>query len=453
MWHEKTIFYPSWIMKRCPWAAAVLTGSLACGLVGGLVSCARREHGVLLATIPAGCDSGYVFLTFSPAARRVAYSTRPLGRETELVFDGDHAGPEYHQTYPPVFGGDGTQLAYKAQVYRREKTGGFEVDKRTEFMVLNGIRQQDFSQVMGWCFSPNGRTLAYAAENPGGRPGWSVVVGGIVGPPFDCVSGLVWSPDGSKLAYRARIAGREFVVVGSERGPEFTVPDSPDYRSCDTLVVHDIRFSSDGRRVIYEAFTGDGWIVVAGDWRSPTYFSVSEPAFSPDGSVVYIVKSGPDSGEHLAFGDSQSSEFEDIGAYNISPDGKRIGFSVRQGTKWFCVLSDRKGPEFDMVTPPQFNAQNDRFAYFARQGEEWFVVADDRRGPAFSLVHDLLFSPTGKTLAYIARDHGQEFVVIGSRRGPTFDEISSLTFSPDGSRLSFGAKRGRELWWMTLDID
>ena len=67
-----------------------------------------------------------------------------------------------------------------------------------------------------------------------------MVCDGKLGPPFDEVRTLKFSPDGKHLAYLAQQGESWFVVCGKMRGPGYQMAD-------------DIRFSPDGRHLLYRA--------------------------------------------------------------------------------------------------------------------------------------------------------------------------------------------------------
>ena len=72
-------------------------------------------------------------------------------------------------------------------------------------VVLDEKNGEAFDAVNDPAFSPDGKTLAYAAMK---ADKWIVVFGDQKGPAFDGVGNPVFSPDGGRVAFNAR-KGRE----------------------------------------------------------------------------------------------------------------------------------------------------------------------------------------------------------------------------------------------------
>jgi hypothetical protein len=69
----------------------------------------------------------------------------------------------------------------------------------------------------------------------------------------------------------------------------------------------------------------------------------------------------------------------------------------------------------------------------------------------FSEIRHLVFGPSGR-LAYTGRTEAGWHAVSGDHVSEGFDEVGPPLFSEDGSSLTFGARRGLELWWRTLEL-
>lgn len=151
-----------------------------------------------------------------------------------------------------------------------------------------------------FAFSPDGATVAYAVEKPGG--GVDVYRGDERLGTFEAVHSLTFAPDGKALAFAAREEGKTLVVLGRDRfGPHAAVQEG-------SLVV-----SPFGSRVAYVALT-------------PT-------------PVVCV------DGERLV-------EAQKIGTLRWSRGGTALGFGVRVGAElwWKTVEVPRKPGE---ISPPE----------------------------------------------------------------------------------------------------
>ncbi|MFO1422267.1 MAG: hypothetical protein U1F70_01220 [Candidatus Competibacteraceae bacterium] len=205
---------------------------------------------------------------------------------------------------------------------------------------------------------------------------------------------------------------------------------------------------------------------------------------TPDGNQVLIYeRTGESSDKHgclLAMFDSPSAScysvnlersgrwgkapFERIGNPVFSPDGGKLGYRAKQGSRWFVVVDGRHGPEFDRVSSPVFSPDGRHIAYWAKQAKQEFIVRDDQKGPAFDGAGFPVFSPDGGKVAYRAREGNQWFVMRGDEKGPAFDDIGYYTvpdtgrgsdivdvvFSPDGRQLAYAARQG-EQWFIVRD--
>jgi Tol biopolymer transport system component len=163
-------------------------------------------------------------------------------------------------------------------------------------LVVQGVESPPFDGVRyaRSVFSPDGRSVAFAAHAP---DGWRVVVNGQPGPTYGTIDHrtLTFSPEGKRLAYVASKGGKRFVVEGGKAGPEFDGVLPP-------------RFSPDGRRLGYWARKGlDHVLVLDGEQLGPfASLSADAPAFSSDG-------------KHLAY-----AALKD-GQWQVFLDGKPAG--------------------------------------------------------------------------------------------------------------------------------
>jgi Tol biopolymer transport system component len=282
------------------------------------------------------------------------------------------------------------------------------------------------------------------SSNDGGRAGYAarkgkrvvVVVEGKEGAEYDAATPPLFSPDGKRIAYVARKGGKCFVVVDGIEGKGYF-----------QIFPSTLKFSPDGRHVAYCA-------------------RPSSPLTNPRGHWTLVVDGQEGSKHHLV-----------IGPY-FSPDGSRVAYAAIEGTstafgktwggKMSVNVDGQKGPKYDEVglgglgprvsnvekCSPAFGPDGKRMAYLARKGTKWSVIADGKEGPEYDDADDLVFSPDGKSLAYTAiKLRGEKkiaVVVVDDKEGPEYDFVGRPVFTPDGRHLAHSARKGSK-YMMIVD--
>src|SRR3990172_7732287 len=86
-------------------------------------------------------------------------------------------------------------------------------------VVVDGKEGKKYDVIgEGYSFSPDGKRLAYAAEE---GEKFMVVVDGIEGKKYDNIGNPLFSPDGKRLAYAVKDNNKVFVVVNGEEGKKY----------------------------------------------------------------------------------------------------------------------------------------------------------------------------------------------------------------------------------------
>src|SRR5262249_30997374 len=153
-------------------------------------------------------------------------------------------------------------------------------------------------------FSLDGTRYSYAAnDKAGGKNRWSRVIDGVMGPIFDgMLVDFAFSPDGKHSAY--------FAVRG---GATFLVTDGGKEQQIEGFLDNTLVFSPDSKRMAYGVAKADGKNCIVVDGRAgQAYDSVGLPR--REGSAAGYYSGGP---AGVAF----------------SPDGQRLAYMVREGTK------------------------------------------------------------------------------------------------------------------------
>jgi Tol biopolymer transport system component len=287
--------------------------------------------------------------------------------------------------------------------------------------------------------SPDGGTIAYAAEESGNKDIYLIKLAG--GNPIRLTDDPApdnypaWYPDGSALAFV------------SERGGSACIWKVPAFGGGATLLVQDAidpAISPNGLRIAFTALlpNGDQRIGVA---------PLANPA-----DVTLLTRSEDIAWEHR------------MAAWS-PPDGKLICFATRSDL-WIVPASG--GPARCLtnagysVRKPAWSSDG-KYVYFssAREGTIalWRIAAEggraERRTSGSSYEHDPTISRDGSRLAYstqtepgsmLVRDLGSgvERKVLGIR------DISIAAISPDGSKLVYASDRGGssfDLWLQPLE--
>jgi len=241
----------------------------------------------------------------------------------------------------------------------------------------------------GWAITcgPGCAKVAYRAKQAGKE---FIVVGDQRGPDFDQVQAPVFSPDGSRLAYVAKQGGKRFVVIGDMRGEQFDSVGTP-------------VFSPDGKKVAYSACLNKKCFVVVGDQRGPEFQEVSSsPIFSPDSSkVAYVARETKKGNVFVVVGEKRGPENFGISELTFSPDSSQVAYAVLIGrNEWQMVVGDKVGPKFNIILRPVFSADGSNVAYAAVR-ENWHIVIGDQVGPQFSAVGAPVLKNDGR-IAYLA---------------------------------------------------
>jgi WD40 repeat protein len=329
---------------------------------------------------------GVTDVTFSSDGRHIAYVARRIDDSNLsdycVVIDGVES-KWYHamSISNVIFSPDGNTLIDVVEEYPLE-------DYLREFAVINNVEQPLHYEVCDIAFSPDGKHLAYVANDSrdvGYLRGESVVIlDGVPGNVYFHVGwrtntsdGLVFSPDSQRLAY---------VAVGYDK-PRTLVVDGVEGKGYSSIT--DVTFGIDSQHVAYIAngniavldgsetaytgITGRPILVLSRDarrsaavvWAEPngqavsvdgvpgkSYAWVSTPVFSPDNKHIVCVAQSED-GKYFTVVDGTEGK-----AYDEILDRDEMGPNVPNSDPSIYIV-------FDSDT---------EFHYLARDGDTLYLV-------------------------------------------------------------------------------
>jgi serine/threonine-protein kinase len=358
-------------------------------------------------------------------------------------------------------------------------------------------------------WSPDGKAIAVVRSStprgklePGDVLGWYADGGDVwtvnpeSGQEIQLLAGAFnpsWSPDGSHIAVDASLGGphRIWITDANGRNPRQVTNDSSE------VVVHmSPRWSPDGRHLVFRRLQQQKSDIVVVDVVTGTTTWVTNddvvdvnPVWSPSGHYIYFssprggglnlwrVRVGTDGSPASAPEQLTTGAGDDLEP-SVSPDGKRLAFSVSriEADIWRLPIAPATGkptgePAAMIATTRvesrgAWSPDGSSIAFNSdRLGDMnlWLHGADgsDRqltRGPGGDYQPN--WSPDGKTIAFFSSRNGQNDIWTvdigdGAMHRLTTDTGVHINpfFSPDGGRIAYQEDRdGRfQLWVMKSD--
>lgn len=419
-------------------------------------------HETALETQPYG--SFGETMTFTPDGQFVYIEKSDKGQA--LVIGGvkkDH----YTEVSLPVFGGNNS-MAYRAvtMVYSQAQA------QRTSFVIFNDQKGKDYLLTSRPLLSPDGSNPAYVAVksiDEKTQTAQCVIVIGGTEKPYDCdeqtlmkmaydqPAPIVFSKDGTSIAYPVLLQKGEYT-----RGGEETVKPAKMGLSVNEKVVSDTYASSIPpvfnpvtNEIAYaEADSSGRVVIVYGGGKSRRFNNIgasyarlvtgslgvsstrSSLSFSPDGSKLIFI--GTDAGDKdvLVVNNVEWPQYEEINDVTMSPDGKRFAYITRR-----LVPGNAESGEEQTIG---------QGGYFVSQ---YFAVIDGKEGTNYSSADFLTFSEDSRHYAYVGSKGFKTVINLdGVEQGEEFDAVIAPPVFTANGQLAFGAKKGKELWWVVTDI-
>jgi hypothetical protein len=261
------------------------------------------------------------------------------------------------------------------------------------------------------------------------------------------------SPEGIRpdFAHAVQRGKKWVVVINGVEGKEY------DEIARGPLVLHSQRF---GTSFVLPGESAESGLVFSPDGKRVAYAA-------RNGTRWVVVVDGVEGKEMDAF-----SRYGSIGKEEIlpvfSPDSKRVAHVAKRAGKCVVVVDGEEGKEYEGARAPVFSPDSKRVAYWACLGgkliPKWVVVVDGVEGKEYGLVSDTtqmvtsppLFSPNSQCVAYHAQRGGKPLIVVDGVETKQYCGIvrDTLTFSPDSKHVAYGACLGgewRRKWGVVVD--
>lgn len=334
-----------------------------------------------------------------------------------------------------------------------------------------------YSEINGLTISPNGKRVAYIAKQNDKE---FVVVDGVEGKKYDYVKNLRFSPDSNHIAYAAG-EGKFFQPDSQFSGNEVTktmviVIDTTERKKYEgtgvgvnVLQTYDPFFSKDGTKITYGAMINGKNIIVIDDKEFSEYASSQYPQFIGNTYDLVYFASENNKDFLVVAGQKKSSQdsISDITGwpYYIGKDATQIAYDTGS-----VVVNDSSYPiSSGVLQDLAFNNSGKYVAYYTGtwmskdlfvNGKKVGTVQPDRD----TTVNTPLFSPDERFLVYSEYSQKEQNAAIHIYSPeslqkivdlplPGFKAVGKMKFSDDGKSLFFKGWQGRNIVFVTVDVD
>ncbi len=203
---------------------------------------------------------GVDWITVSEDSKNITYVAfnDTYNGQRFLVVNNKESKP-YDDIWSPAFSKDGKGISFGArngqQIFLVTND---KPDKLYDLGFTYGFRNNYIPQINYVAFNPNGDTVAYAISRKH-LADWFAVIGNKEGKLYDRVRGVVWGPTGKKVAYIASTEQKGVDTIDKE----VVVIDEVEGQKYDQIYPESLKFSSDGKQVMYGAQKGKNlvWVV------------------------------------------------------------------------------------------------------------------------------------------------------------------------------------------------
>ncbi len=361
-------------------------------------------------------------VSISPCGRQVAFSWNATGR-WEIYVVPTHGAAEPQQLtggpgakFAPRWSPDGDRLAYVVDLQGGERYDIYCHTLSTGH-CLNLTPDTPDAIQPGFCWSPDGRWIAFASDRSGVFDTYVMPSSGGLARPVLSLPypdwQVQWSPDGRWLAVVAETHGQDsgtFVVPmqGGEAGEAFAVA-----LEGEPICAKDACWSPDGRSLAFASDLHGQFDVGIYDlenravaWVTGGQGDKELPAWSPDGRrLAYVVSQGPVSAIALhEMGGGPATHFQvEAGAHDrpcFAPDGEHLLFLFDNPRHpcdlWLLSLAGGVARRLTQSLPAEFDGGRfvlpEQVVYPGLDGQQvpallYLPAEAERSPPAVVMVH------------------------------------------------------------------
>jgi WD40 repeat protein len=252
---------------------------------------------------------------------------------------------------------------------------------------------------------------------------------------------------------------RSHPVAGGDAVDKYVVSvDGVDGKEYDWIVKSSLTMLSDNATVVYvvqqkDAQGQDQMFVVTGAKESTPYHEIvdSQVLVGPNGRYAFFAKKTGDSKRIIVIDGKESKEFDEIGSFSFSPDGKRAAYGVATAGQQVYIIDDTPGKAYDKIAGASFtwSLDSQHYAYAGIIGKDKdgkvIPVVDGKEEPATTAASRVVFSPDSQHFAYAASDLNKKTsVLLDAKAQKPYDAVVSETirFSPDSTHLAYVVATG-----------
>lgn len=275
-------------------------------------------------------------------------------------------------------------------------------------------------------FSPDSKQFAYVMGESINE--WFIVLNGQKLKKYYRIYEPIFSPDSKQFVYSANDGDESFVVLNGKEGKRYSAVSTFERKQLGAYLgdyskyygmVNSFVFSPDSRQFVYSANIGNKQIVVLN-------------------------------------GQKENNFFDEVSQFVFSSDSQRFAYKALENGKYFVILDGKEGKKYEVIRNLIFSPDGTQFGYAAREYKtKWFVVINGQEKERFQVnggIDSLVFDSTGNHFAYRVKAGSKWFVILDNQKSKSYDEIQNLTFSSDSKHLCYGARDGRDIWWVVEEM-
>ena len=148
---------------------------------------------------------------------------------------------------------------------------------------------------------------------------------------------------------------------------------------------------------------------------------------------------------------SELSSTTGIEYYEVSPDGRRVAYSAREGDSWFFVIDGVRSGDYAYAGNVVFSPDSRHVACTASTGDSWVVIIDGKETARYrGFIDAICFNPDSSSIVYTVYSNGKWLLVKDGEETPAYDAIYVFGFSRDGLRFAYAASEG-DGWFAVAD--